>query len=385
MASKSRQTPTRLTLKDVAKAAGVSTAAASYAFTRPSRLSNDLRTRVLEAARRLGYPGPDPMARNLRRGRTGVVGVVTHDALPEAFKVPSTILFLQGVASGVESANMCVSLIPGSLRKMRNLQSVSQAAVDGLIVYCLDDRDSLVDAVLARNVPTVLVDSEAIESVPTVGIDSERAARTAAEHLLQLGHRRIGIIVSNPRIDATSGMMSAKALGSAVTSSDFRRRFKGYAQAFREAGVPWNDSVSAYCAEHSWNGGNRAARALLGLNPRPTAMLATSDQLALGAMAYMQETGLRVPADVSVVGFDDIPEARLAKPSLTTIQQPLVDKGFWAGQILVALTRREEVSSPVVLPTRLVIRESTAPPAGIIDPINPASTAETALLAQRDI
>jgi DNA-binding LacI/PurR family transcriptional regulator len=108
------------------------------------------------------------------------------------------------------------------------------------------------------------------------------------------------------------------------------------------------------------DGGRAAARALLSLTPRPTAILAITDQLALAAMEGIAEMGLKVPTDVSVVGFDDIGDAGLAKPSLTTVHQPLVDKGFWAAQVLLALIRHEVPPIPGILPTHLVIRESTA-------------------------
>jgi DNA-binding LacI/PurR family transcriptional regulator len=365
MSNRSKKSLRRITLKDVADSLGVSTAAVSYAYSRPTRLSAELRIRVLEAARKLGYPGPDPVARNLRRGQTGVVGIVFPDPLPKGFTFVSTVLFLQGVAGVIEDGNFCLLLIPGTLRKVSNLKSVNAAAVDGLIVYSIDDRDPLVGAVLARRVPTVLVDSEAIKQVPTIGIDNEKAAEAAAEYLLKLGHRRFGIIAAGPRVGAASGMMRIGALRSA-TSADFRARLRGYAKALRKAGIPWEECVSIYnCDEHSQSEGRIAARTLLGLNPRPTAILAINDQLALYAMTGIQEMGFSVPNDVSIVGFDDIPDAALAKPPLTTVHQPLVDKGFWAAQILLALIRQEEPPDPGVLPTRLVIRASTAAAPGI--------------------
>lgn len=354
--------PGRVTSKNVAQALGVSTAAVSYAFTRPNRLSPQLRRRILETADRLGYAGPHPVARHLRVGRTGVIGVVCNDSLPEVFSVPSTALFLQGVANVVEAAKMCVLLIPGTLRKLRNLQPVTQAAVDGLIVYSVLDGDPLIEAVLARRVPTVVVDTEAMQNLIQVGIDNEKAAQMAAEHLLQLGHRRIGVLTLSPGLDTPSGLISHQNVVSA-DSSDFRRRMKGYTRAFQEAGLRWEENISVYnCPDHSWIGGATGARALANLHPRPTAILATSDLLALGAIQGLGELGLRVPADLSVVGFDDIPDASLSRPALTTVHQPLVDKGYWASQILLALLERTEPPQPGVLATRLVIRESTAPP-----------------------
>jgi DNA-binding LacI/PurR family transcriptional regulator len=205
-----------------------------------------------------------------------------------------------------------------------------------------------------------LVDSEAIENVATVGIDNEKAAQAAAEHLLALGHRRFGIIAIGAALENTRGLVHVRTVQSAA-SADLRGRLKGYMKALRGAGLAFEDSVSIYCcgtsAEHD---GRMAAHALMNLRPRPTAILAMSDQLALQAMAGIEESGLRVPADVSVVGFDDIPAAAGARPALTTVHQPLVDKGFWAATILLALIRREQPPTPGALPTHLVVRDSTA-------------------------
>lgn len=361
MASKSKSLPKRVTLKDVANATGVSTAAVSYAYTRPERLSVKLRSRIMETARELGYPGPNPVAQNLRRGQTGVVGVVFHDPLPEAFTDPSTVLFLRGVADMIEAGNFCLLLIPGSVRRARNLKFVNSAAVDGMIVYSIHDRDPLVDAALARQVPTVLVDSGAMEQVLTIGIDNEAAAQVAAEHLLALGHRRFGIVVAGPTVDATRGIMTFAALQSA-TSADVRGRLKGYAKALKKARISFSECVSIInCGQHTQDEGRIAGQTLMGLNPRPTAILAMSDQLALGAMQGIAEVGLRVPNDVSVVGFDDIPAAAAARPSLTTIHQPLIDKGFWSAKMLLALIQHEQPPNPNLLPTHLVVRESTGP------------------------
>ncbi len=362
MAAKPGRSGDRVTLKDVADAAGVSTASVSYAYTRPARVSKKLHTRILETARKLGYSGPDPVASNLRRGQTGTIGVVLADPLPETFTNPTTVLFVQGVARVIEAASLCMLLIPGTLRRVSNLKSVNSAAVDGMIVYSIDDRHPLVGAVLGRRVPTVLVDSEAIENVATVGIDNENAAQAAAEHLLALGHRRFGIIAIGPALESTRGLVDVRTLR-ATASADLRGRLKGYAKALRSAGLSFENSVSIYsCADSAENDGRLAAHVLMKLRPRPTAILAMSDQLALQALAGINDSGLRVPADVSVVGFDDIPAAASANPPLTTIHQPLIDKGFWAATILLALIRREQPPTPGTLPTHLVVRGSTASP-----------------------
>ena len=362
MSRKPKRSVRRVTLKDVAKSLGISTAAVSYAYTRPGRTSAALRARILETAKKLGYSGPDPTARNLRRGRASALGVVFSDSLPFAFSDPSTALFLEGVATATEAADLGLLLIPGTLRKIRNPKAVSGAAVDGFIVYSIASDDPLLHAIQARHVPAVLVDSGALEGVPGVGIDDEAAAQEAAEHLLRLGHRHIGVIGLNFKVGVISGMARLESLESA-TYRDARSRLRGYAKAFRKYEMVWNDSLRIYqCSDHSIKEGREAARTLLSLSPRPTAILAMSDLLAIGAITEIESMGLHVPSDVSVVGFDDIPAASAVKPQLTTVHQPHVDKGFWAARILIALVREEEPPNPGLLPTHLVVRDSTAPP-----------------------
>ena len=362
MLRKSKKMLRRITLKDVADTLGISTAAVSYVFTRPDRTSVELRKRVLETAKRLGYSGPDPMARNLRRGRASALSVVFPDSLPYAFNDPSTALFLEGVATATEAADLGLLLVPGTLRRIRNPKAVNNAAVDGFIVYSMASDDPLLHAIRARQVPVVLVDSAALEGVPGVGIDDEAAASAAAEHLLQLGHRRFGVIGMNFKVGVTSGIARPESMGSA-TYRDVGARLRGYNKAFREYGIQWGDSLCIYeCSDNNDKEGRAAARVLLGLSPRPTAILVMSDLLAIAAIAEIEAMGFKVPDDISVVGFDDIPAASSVKPQLTTIHQPHVDKGFWAARILIALLRDEEPPDPGLLPTHLVIRDSTAPP-----------------------
>jgi DNA-binding LacI/PurR family transcriptional regulator len=368
MSRRTKRLSRRVTLKDVAEYLGISTAAVSYAYTRPDRTSVELRKRVLEAAKRMGYSGPNPMARNLRRGRSSALGVVFPDSLPYAFSDPSTALFLEGVASATEAAELGLLLVPGTLRKIRNPKAVHSAAVDGFIVYSMASDDPLLDAIRARPVPAVLVDSGALEGVPGVGIDDEAAAHEAASHLLRMGHRRVGVIGLNFKVGVRSGIARLESLESA-TYRDVRSRLRGYAKAFREYELKWDESVPLYqCSTNSDNEGRVAARVLLGLRPRLTAILAMSDLLAIGAMAEIESMGLHIPNDVSVVGFDDIPAASTVNPQLTTMYQPHVDKGFWAARILIALVRDEEPPDPGLLPTHLVVRDSAGPPPSAVAP-----------------
>ena len=350
----------RATLKEVAAEVGVSPATVSNAYNRPDQLSSGLRERILEAARRLGYAGPDPTARSLRRGRSGVIGVLYADRLSYAFEDPAAVLFLRGVSEAAEEARLQLLLVTGQ-RDESGVEAVGKAAVDGFVVYSMPEDDPSVDAVIERRLPTVLVDQPEGAGAPLVGIDDRGAARAAAEHLVSLGHRRIGVVSFELAREPVGGLVGI-ARQSAATFLASGQRLRGYADAVGPVGIPW-ESVPVYeCAENVLEEGKVAARTLLAPGDGPTAILATSDLLAFGVMETAAEMGLAVPGDLSVVGFDDVPEAARSNPPLTTVHQPHIEKGLKAGRLLVARLRGEEPARPETLPTHLVVRGSTAPP-----------------------
>ncbi|HZS90458.1 MAG TPA: LacI family DNA-binding transcriptional regulator [Chloroflexota bacterium] len=346
-----------MTLKEVAAALRVSPMTVSNAYNRPDRIARATRERVLREAARLGYPGPHPTARHLRTGRAGAVGILYAGPLSFAFSDPAAVLFLQGVSLATEAARLGLLLLSGATVDPRNVMG---AAIDGLIVQALAEDDPLLRAALGRHLPLVLVDQPAPAGLPAVGIDDACAARAAAQHLLTLGHRRLGIIALGREQDGPVDAAGAVALSNPVA----RARWRGYAAALSEAGVPWA-AVSLYaCAALTLADGARAARWLLRQVPRPTALLAMSDQHALGALDAARMLDLSVPGDLSVVGFDDVPAAARAEPGLTTVRQPHVHKGQRAAELLVASLRGEGEREPasVLLPTELIVRGSTAPP-----------------------
>src|SRR3712207_1674424 len=165
---KSKSGGRRATLKEVAEELGVAASTVSKAYNRPDQLSVALRERVFETARRLGYPGPDPMARGLRRRRAGAVGVLHEDRLSYAFAHPAAVLFLQGVSVATEAAGLGVFLLSGAPGEERNPEAILGAGVDGFVVYSMSDEDPLVDAALERRLPVVLVDQPRLEGLPFV-------------------------------------------------------------------------------------------------------------------------------------------------------------------------------------------------------------------------
>src|ERR671916_485231 len=268
------------TLRDVAAAADVSIGTASNAFNRPDLISEGLRERVFEAAARLGYGGPDPAARRLRTGRTGALGLIFTDRLPYAFDDEAAVLFLRGLANALENSGAGLLLIPTSPTREEGSRVVRGAAVDGFIVFSTPTGDPRLEAALARGLPTITVDEPLDVPTPFIGIDDRAGAEAAGRHLVELGHRRVAVV-----------------------------SFPDYALDDRT--LPFDVSRERLLGE------------MLDIEPIPTAVLVTSDALASGVMRGAFEAGLRVPDDLSVVGFDGVPSAAFTEPPLTTVTQPI--------------------------------------------------------------
>ncbi len=349
-----------MTVKEVAAELGISASTVSNAYNRPDQLSAELRARVFEAARRLGYAGPDPFGRGLRQRRANAVGVLFRDKLSYAFADPAAVMFLEGVSEAVEEAGLGMLLLPGGSLGSRDAEAVRAAAVDGVIIHSMPADDPLVGAAVERRLPAVIVDQPPVEGIPSVNVDDEWAARTATEHLLRLGHRRLGVVSFRLALEARSGMVDPDRRGDA-TLRPSGARLRGVTSAASAAGISRDDVPVYECVVSSPEEGRAAAGALLSREPRPTAILALSDQLAFGVVEAATQVGLSVPEDLSVVGFDDVPEAARFTPPLTTLRQPHVEKGLQAGRKLVAQLRGEDPDGQdeLLLPTRLVVRGST--------------------------
>jgi DNA-binding LacI/PurR family transcriptional regulator len=229
--------------------------------------------------------------------------------------------------------------------------AIRQASVDGFISVGLSPNDSALEVLDRIGIPTVHVDSEESPSHPSVNVDDEGGAHAAARHLLDLGHRQLAIIVLPPARAQTSSTPTAT------------RRLAGYQAAIREAGAP---APHTEVASISVAAGARAFAALPTGRRRPTGILAMSDMTAIGLMSAAQSAGLRVPEDLSVVGFDDVPASAWTNPPLTTVRQPIVEKGRLAARLLIQRMKGKSVDSPSPLHTTLVVRQSTARPKEVV-------------------
>jgi DNA-binding LacI/PurR family transcriptional regulator len=346
----------RVTLQTIADALGVSRTTVSNAYNRPDQLAPELRARILDTARELGYSGPDPAARQLRSGRRDVIGILLTAELPYAFTDPAAVILLHGIARATEQAGVSLLLIPEHGPGVRN--AVQDAVVDAFCIYSMSAGHPNLVAALERRLPMVMVDEPRLEGHAYVGVEDRQGARLAAEHLIALGHRRFAVLCDRTQDGAYQGPLTAEREATIAYELN-GQRLAGYRDGLEAAGISWAGvpkwEAPATVIDHGITGG----RALLTQDPRPTAVLAGADQLALGTLAAARELGLGVPEDVSVAGFDDVPGAAWSQPGLTTVRQPLLEKGELAGRLLIA---EEAVGREIILPVELVVRGSTAPP-----------------------
>ncbi|WP_350243520.1 LacI family DNA-binding transcriptional regulator [Deinococcus sonorensis] len=330
----------------------MSPATVSNAYNRPDQLSAELRARILHTAQQLGYSGPDPLASNLRRGRARAMGVLYDAPLSYAFADPAASLFLGGVAAALQQEGLNLLLIPGT----RDVApSVASASVDGFIVYCAQDGSELLTSALGRGLPLVMVDQAQVPGIAHVGIDDYGGAHAAAAHLLELGHRSIGVVSLGLSERPQQGPVSLKRERQAGYYTT-RERLRGYRDALgrRRARLHVYEALQNTPAE-----GEAQARALLSAHPEITALLCMSDVLAMGAWRAAQQLGYAVPQRLSLLGYDDLPVA--ATLGLTSVYQPTEDKGRLAGELLL----EQLAGAPerqVRLPTELRVRASTAAP-----------------------
>jgi len=342
----------RVTLQTIADRLGVSRTTVSNAFSRPDQLSEDLRNRVLGAARDLGYAGPDPAARTLRAGTAGAIGLLLPEALPYAFADPYASAFLRGVAHATEPHGLSLLLIPMPPGQLQD-HAVRRAVVDGFCVHSMPADHPALDIALRRGVPVACSDGPELSDHPFVGVDDYAAGRMLAEHILASGRRRLGVVTFRVRDDPLDTDVDDIRIATAVHRSS-GDRLRGILDVATAAGLSREDVRIREAALNVPDHGRSATAALLDGARRPDAIIALSDELAAGVVEELRARRVSVPADVAVSGWDDTDTAR--ELDLTTVRQPGEEKGRIAAQWLL-----DGVRGPVrrLLPTELVVRGST--------------------------
>jgi DNA-binding LacI/PurR family transcriptional regulator len=317
----------------------VSRTTISNAYNRPDQLSADLRERVLATAKRMGYAGPDPVARSLRTRRAGAVGLIVTEPLNYSFSDPAALDFVAGLAESCEAAGQGLLLVAaGPNRSVSDgTAAVLSAGVDGFVVYSASDDDPYLPVVAQRALPMVVVDQpKDVPGTSRVSIDDRAAMRSVAEYVIGLGHRDLGVLTMRLGRDwPHAGAKPAVADPERLQTPHFhvqRERIHGVYDAMKAAGLQPDSLTVVESYEHRPTSGGAAAEVALEVNPRITALMCTSDVLAVSAMDYLRAHGIYVPGQMTVTGFDGIPDA-LAR-GLTTVKQPSIEKGRRAGYLL---------------------------------------------------
>ena len=330
--------PMKVTIRDVALRAGVSVATVSRVFNSSGPVREETRRRIREVARELQYV-PDAAARSLTMRRTGAIGVILPDLHGEFF---SEVIRGIDQTARQQDHHLLVSSSHNDRREIEAAVQAMRGRVDGLILMSPDLDALALAANLPESLPVVLLNC-AVEGTPfdALNVDNFGGAGAAVRHLVARGHRRVGII------------------NGAERNYDAQERRRGYLAALRAAGVAPHESLEA-AGNFTESAGYDGARALLAGSARPTAIFAANDSTAIGALSAIREEGLRVPEDVAVVGFDDIPLARYMSPPLSSVRVPIFELGARATRMLLeaVASKNQHQRRQELLPTTLVVRAS---------------------------
>jgi DNA-binding LacI/PurR family transcriptional regulator len=339
-------------MRQVADAAGLSVMTVSYAYAQPERVSAEAAARVRAAARRLGYPGPHPGARSLRRGRAGSLGVVLGERLTYAFDDPQAARFLAGVAEVCAAEAVGLTLVPITGADSDTAR-VAAAAVDGFVVWTTTDDDPVLDAVAATGLPAVIHAGPHREGLPVVGID-DRAAAAAIGKIAFTGAHRPAVL-SFPLDRRRARQLLNRPPSAVVSYPVTRQRLAGFADAWTQTGGQRGELRIAVCPTNNATHGQELAGELLDSPSPPDAIAAMSDELALGALRAAAAAGLAVPHALAVTGWDDTDAA--APAGLTTLAQSLRDQGRRCARL--ALRQPEPTGTSGQPRWQVAIRQTT--------------------------
>jgi DNA-binding LacI/PurR family transcriptional regulator len=330
----------KLTIRQIAKLAGVSRSTASRVLNNRPNVSPGMRERVQKVIAETGYV-PDPIARSLSSRRSKIIGLVIPLAIQSLFEDPFFPRLMQGISQGCNDHDHTLSLFlfhsEEEERKLYHRISRNRL-LDGVIVTATRTDDPLIPQLIANRVPFVMHGRHEDPRVSFVEVDNETGAYTAVTHLVRLGRQRIALITGP---------------AASLAAED---RKQGYLKALQERRVRIDESLIVQGDFTETSG----YEAMLRLLPHePAAVFVASDTMALGALRALREAGKRVPDEVALIGFDDMPQATTAHPPLTTIRQPIQQTGVLAVEMLMdILENGAEPSRRIILPTELVIRAS---------------------------
>ncbi|MBI5928733.1 MAG: LacI family DNA-binding transcriptional regulator [Chloroflexi bacterium] len=330
----------KLTLEEVGKLAGVSRATVSRVVNGYPHIRPEIRERVQRVIDETGYR-PNLLARSLASDRSNIIGLVIPSGAQAVFTDPYFPCLTQGISRGVNSNNLTLALfmVHSAKEEERTILSIlGTGLIDGLIVTSDNKGDVFIPELLKHEMPFVQIGRSLYsDKIYRVDTDNIAGSYMATQHLISLGYQRIATIATNRNCSGDD-------------------RFTGYCSAFADHGKVVDRKLVVY-GDYTVDSGYHAMKQLI--PQRPDAVFITSDTMALGGMRALQEANLRVPDDIAVVGYDDLPPAVQANPQLTTVRQPIEQTGFLAVSMLVKILSGDDPPShQIVLPVELVVRAS---------------------------
>lgn len=346
--NKQNNTKKATSLKDIAKAIGVSTATISNAFNRPDQLSDGLRERILNECKSLGYAGPSLAARTLRSGKSDVIGVVLADSLGYSFSDPMAISLLEGVSSVLEKHNKQLLLL--SSLSNSSSQVGAESLPDGFIFYGTPSENALT-RILNLSKPCVSIDFSH-EAMPSVNINNKAASKELAQYAIT--DKRDSVAIIGMRLTDDERVRPLRENDNLSCSQEIaHQRLLGYLEGAHEKGVSIPLESRMHIPRNQIEYAKEAAEELLNRDKRPNVILCMSDVIAMTVCRVAKRMGISVPNDLKVTGFDDIEEATRNSPSLTTCFQQGVKKGIIATTMLI-----ENDTSNKLIETELKKRQS---------------------------
>lgn len=327
------------TIREVAESAGVSYATVSHVINNTRVVTQETRERVLAAMAALNYR-PNALARSLRQGKTNTLGLVLPDSANPFFAEISRGIEDEAFKKGY-SVFFCNTELD-TQRELFYVDVLSKKQVDGIIFVAVGDQADSLDFLLRQNMPVVMIDRDLPNvQVDAVLTDHQLGGFLATQHLIELGHKRIACIAGPSTITPSA------------------ERMTGYRKALEQANLPYDEKMIIRGDYHAQSG-MEITNAILKMDPRPTAIFALNDLMALGALRAAAEAGCSVPRDLAVVGYDDLELAKFTTPPLTTIAQPKKEIGIQAISLLVDRISRKSLSpSRLILAPELIVRRST--------------------------
>ncbi|MBZ4665286.1 LacI family DNA-binding transcriptional regulator [Mahella sp.] len=324
-----------VTIKDVAKKAGVSISTASYALNNSGPVSAETKERVIRAAEELKYR-PNGNARDLKSSKTNTIGLIVSDLAGP---------FFSELIRGVQEATLAGGYDLMALSAIGGFDSTAakflkEKRTDAMVIFAHNLDDSLIKSAARQDMPIALLDRRSSgKYIINIEVDNFNGAYKAVEYLISLGYSKIAYISGSD------------------DSYDNIKRFDGYKAALKAYGIEYTPKLY-YNGNFVESGGYQAAKLMLFQNDLPQAIFAANDEMAIGAMEAFDEAGLKVGRDIAIIGFDDIRLAQYVNPPLTTIKQPVYEMGCLAVRLLMQALQGDFPNEEIILPAELIIRKS---------------------------